>query len=237
MIGVANPTSSLEPGGRRPGHPRHRTVRHHRRPATASTPPGAMAATVGIAPAQRRRAATLAVMQGLLGFTSEARWLRYAGRHLRHLFPYLPGQSGYNKRLRRTTFRAAGPPHPGRGPRHQPVERRRLGGGLHPAECGRSRETAKRSALAGWAQYGYCASHSALLLGPAVVPRGRPRPGPARGGRPDRPQGRRARGPGGPVGRRPPAGVAARRGAGPRRRQGLHVRRNSRELGTSRAVN
>ena len=34
---------------------------------------------------------TLAVMQALLGFTSEARWLRYAGRHLRHLFPYLPG--------------------------------------------------------------------------------------------------------------------------------------------------
>ena len=41
-------------------------------------------------------------MQALLGFTSEARWLRYAGRHLRHPFPYLPGQSGYNKRLRRT---------------------------------------------------------------------------------------------------------------------------------------
>jgi len=45
---------------------------------------------------------TLAVMQALLGFVSEARWLRHAGRHLRHLFPYLPGQSGYNKRLRRT---------------------------------------------------------------------------------------------------------------------------------------
>jgi hypothetical protein len=45
---------------------------------------------------------TLAVMQALLGFTSEARWLRYAGRHLHHLFPYLPGQSGDNKRLRRT---------------------------------------------------------------------------------------------------------------------------------------
>jgi len=42
---------------------------------------------------------TLAAMQALLGFVSEARWLRYAGSHLRHLFPYLPGQSGYNKRL------------------------------------------------------------------------------------------------------------------------------------------
>jgi hypothetical protein len=30
---------------------------------------------------------TLAVMQAPLGFTSEARWLRDAGRHLRHLFP------------------------------------------------------------------------------------------------------------------------------------------------------
>jgi hypothetical protein len=40
-------------------------------------------------------------MQALLGFVSEARWLRYARGHLRHLFPYLPGQSGYNKRVRK----------------------------------------------------------------------------------------------------------------------------------------
>jgi hypothetical protein len=44
---------------------------------------------------------TLAVMQALLGYSSERRWLRYAGAHLRGLFPDLPGQSGYNKRLRR----------------------------------------------------------------------------------------------------------------------------------------
>ena len=43
---------------------------------------------------------TLAVVQALLGFTSEARWLRHARAHLRHLFPYLPQQPGYNKRLR-----------------------------------------------------------------------------------------------------------------------------------------
>jgi hypothetical protein len=43
---------------------------------------------------------TLAVMQALLGYTSEARWLRYAHKQLRHLFPYLPGQAGDNKRLR-----------------------------------------------------------------------------------------------------------------------------------------
>ena len=41
---------------------------------------------------------TLAVMQALLGFVSEARWLRYARKSLRGLFPYLPGQPGYNKR-------------------------------------------------------------------------------------------------------------------------------------------
>jgi hypothetical protein len=34
-----------------------------------------------------------------------------------------------------------------------------------PVECGRSRETAKRSNLAGVAGYGYCASHSRYFWG------------------------------------------------------------------------
>ncbi|WDZ88838.1 IS982 family transposase [Nocardiopsis sp. HUAS JQ3] len=34
-----------------------------------------------------------------------------------------------------------------------------------PVECARSRETVKRSDLAGWAQYGYCASHSRFFWG------------------------------------------------------------------------
>jgi hypothetical protein len=34
-----------------------------------------------------------------------------------------------------------------------------------PIECGRSRETVKRSALAGWADYGSCASHSRWFWG------------------------------------------------------------------------
>ncbi|GAA3485638.1 hypothetical protein GCM10018966_101710 [Streptomyces yanii] len=42
----------------------------------------------------------VAVAQAMLGFTSEAHWLRYARKHLTGLFPYLPQQSGYNKRLR-----------------------------------------------------------------------------------------------------------------------------------------
>jgi len=107
---------------------------------------------------------TLAVMQALLGFVSEARWLRYAGRHLRQLFPYLPGQSGYNKRLRRTAELI----------RHA-IRAIACDTALWsddvwvidstPVECGRSRQTAKRSALAGWAQYGYCASHSRYFWG------------------------------------------------------------------------
>ena len=57
---------------------------------------------VGIAPKiSDAELITLAVMQALLGHTSEARWLRYTRSHLQHLFRYLPKQSGYNKRLRR----------------------------------------------------------------------------------------------------------------------------------------
>ena len=46
---------------------------------------------------------TLAVLSALLGYTSERRWLRRAKRDFRHLFPYLPQQSGYNKRLRKAS--------------------------------------------------------------------------------------------------------------------------------------
>ena len=42
----------------------------------------------------------LAVAQVLLGCNSERRWLRFARVRLGHLFPYLPSQAGYNKRLR-----------------------------------------------------------------------------------------------------------------------------------------
>jgi hypothetical protein len=58
---------------------------------------------VGIAPKlSDAELVTLAVIQALLGFTSEARWMRHAHQHFGHLFRYLPGQSGYNKRLRRS---------------------------------------------------------------------------------------------------------------------------------------
>ena len=115
---------------------------------------------------------TLAVMSALLGFTSERRWLRHVGTNLHCLFPRMIAQSNYNRRLRATSSLV-----------------------LHmirllaadttlwsddvwvvdstAVECGRSRETVKRSDLAGWAQYGYCASHSrffwALLSLPWVA--------------------------------------------------------------------
>jgi hypothetical protein len=41
-------------------------------------------------------------LQALLGCHDEARWIRYARKAVVHLFPYLPEQPGYNKRLRRS---------------------------------------------------------------------------------------------------------------------------------------
>jgi hypothetical protein len=37
--------------------------------------------------------------------------------------------------------------------------------GRHPGPCGTSRQTVKRSALAGWAGYGYDASHHRFYWG------------------------------------------------------------------------
>lgn len=107
---------------------------------------------------------TLVVLQALLGFTSEARWLRYANTHLRGMFPDLLTQSGYNKRVRAATgmLRAVFA--------HLVACTSRSTDNVWvvdstPVECGRSRETAKRSDLAGWAEYGYCASHSRYFWG------------------------------------------------------------------------
>ena len=120
---------------------------------------------VGIAPRlSDAELVTLSVMQALLGFTSEARWIRYARSNLRHLFPYLPKQPGYNKRLRK----AAGLIQ--QVTRLLAVDTTLWSDDVWvvdstPVECGRSRETVKRSDLAGWAEYGYCASHSRFFWG------------------------------------------------------------------------
>ena len=84
--------------------------------------------------------------------------------HLGHLFPYLPQQPGCNKRLRAARGLVL-------------ACTRILAASTSlwaddvwvvdstPVECARSRETVKRSDLAGWAQYGYCASHSRWFWG------------------------------------------------------------------------
>jgi hypothetical protein len=107
---------------------------------------------------------TVAVLQVLLGHHHEVRWLRRARKDIGHLFPYLPKQPGYNKRLRALGTQLAHCvallaadtdlwQHPIRLADSTPVQ------------CGTSRETAKRSDLAGWAGYGYCASHSRRFWG------------------------------------------------------------------------
>ena len=107
---------------------------------------------------------TLAVMQAFLGYVSEARWLRYAHRHLTAMFPYLPRQSGYNKRLRKLNGTMAW--LAAALAQHVPVATDDVWVvDSTPVECGRSRDTAKRSDLAGWAEYGYCASHSRYFWG------------------------------------------------------------------------
>lgn len=107
---------------------------------------------------------TLAVIQALRGFTSESRWLRFAAAHMTHLFRYLPGQSGYNKRLRAaaglitTVIRVLSTDTTLWTDDVWVVD-------STPVECGRSKETVTRSDLAGWAEYGYCASHSRYFWG------------------------------------------------------------------------
>ncbi|RZL70118.1 MAG: IS982 family transposase, partial [Rhodococcus sp. (in: high G+C Gram-positive bacteria)] len=109
---------------------------------------------------------TLAVAQMLLGFDCERRWIRHAhhSAELRALFPYIPGQSDYNKRVRAA-----------RGLLCKAIQTlARISPSWFddlwitdatPVPCGMSRETVKRSDLAGHAGYGYCASHSRFYWG------------------------------------------------------------------------
>jgi hypothetical protein len=107
---------------------------------------------------------TLAVMQALLGYASEARWVRYAHAHLGHLFRYLPGQAGYNRRLRAAAGLIAALIRMFAADTSLWTDDVWVADST-PVECGRSRETARRSDLAGWAEYGYCASHSRSFWG------------------------------------------------------------------------
>jgi hypothetical protein len=106
----------------------------------------------------------LGIAQVLLDCPNERRFLRLAQRRLGHLFPYIPGQSGFNKRLRClapqllqaiTLLARLSPSF---------CDRLRLLDST-PVPCAASRETVRRSALAGYAGYGYCRSHSRWFWG------------------------------------------------------------------------
>jgi len=106
----------------------------------------------------------MAVMSALLGFTSERRWLRYVNAHLAGMFPRRIGQSGYNKRLRKAFFLFI------RVIRMLAMDTSLWSDDVWvvdstPVQCGCSRETVRRSDAAGWAEYGYCASHSRYFWG------------------------------------------------------------------------
>ncbi len=109
---------------------------------------------------------TLAVAQVLQGYHSERRWIRHllASTEWRAMFPHLLNQSGYHKRLKKA----------------HPLLRQAILTlatccpfwfddmwitDATPVPCGMSRETVKRSDLAGHAGYGYCASHSRFYWG------------------------------------------------------------------------
>ncbi len=106
----------------------------------------------------------LAVAQIFLDCPSERRFLRFARVRLGHLFPYIPKQSGYNKRVRAlapqicllvTVLARSSPAF---------CDRLRLIDST-PVPCAQSRQTVKRSELAGHAAYGYCAAHSRYFWG------------------------------------------------------------------------
>jgi hypothetical protein len=104
------------------------------------------------------------VAQVLLGCPSERRWLRFAHCRLGHLFPYLPTQSAYNKRLRAAThLLCLALEHLARGAPSWWDQLRLLDSTAVP--CAASRETVKRSALWGLAGYGYCKSHHRWFWG------------------------------------------------------------------------
>ena len=119
----------------------------------------------------------LAVAQALLGYHSERRWLRAVRGRLGHLFPYVCGQAAYNRRLRRAAplvavvLRALAVGSPSWCDQWRLLD-------ATPVPAGASRETVKRSQLAGWAGYGYDPSHSRwywglklyLLAGPDGMP-------------------------------------------------------------------
>jgi len=99
-----------------------------------------------------------------LGLPNDRQFLALARYRLGHLFPYLPKQPGYNKRLRALA------PTIAQVISWLAVSSPSFCDGLRlldstPVPCGQSRETARRSELAGYAAYGWCKSHSRYFWG------------------------------------------------------------------------
>jgi hypothetical protein len=106
----------------------------------------------------------LAIAQVLLGYRSERRWLRAVNTRLGHLFPYVCGQAAYNRRLRRAAPLVATISHALALACPSWCDQWRLLDAT-PVPCGQSRQTMRRSDLAGWAGYGYDPSHSRWYWG------------------------------------------------------------------------
>jgi hypothetical protein len=106
----------------------------------------------------------LAVAQILLDIPSERHFLRFAIIRLSHLFPYLPKQPGYNKRMRVLAPQIVRLLNAVAFASPSWYDKIRLLDST-PVPCGASRETVKRSNFAGYAAYGYCASHSRYFWG------------------------------------------------------------------------
>ena len=106
----------------------------------------------------------LAVAQALLGYGSERRWLRAVRGRLGHLFSYVCGQAADNRRLRRAAplvalvLRALATVCPSWCDQCRLLD-------APPVPCGASRETVRRSDLAGWAGSGHDRSHTRWYWG------------------------------------------------------------------------
>ena len=106
----------------------------------------------------------LAVAQVLLDHPCDRRFLAVAGYRLGHLFPDIPKQPGYHKRVRRLASQIVGALELIGLDVPSNADQLRLLDST-PIPCAASRTTVRRSALAGIAGYGYCASHSRYFWG------------------------------------------------------------------------
>jgi Transposase DDE domain len=106
----------------------------------------------------------VAVAQVLLDIPNDRKFLAFARWRLGHLFPYLPRQPGYNKRVRKAAPQILAAVNAIAFNSNAYCDAVWLLDST-PVACGQSRETTRRSALAGHAAYGFCRSHSRYFWG------------------------------------------------------------------------